>query len=402
MQANRRQLITIFLIIFIDLLGFGLIIPIIPFYIQNYLLDPHRVGRTIALMIALFSMMQFIFSPVWGRLSDRYGRRPILLFSLGVTACGHLLFALAGRLELLFAARILTGIFSATVPTAMAYISDVTSAEERAKGMGMVGAAFGLGFILGPAAGGVLSGWGGVQVPLLGAGVFSLAALIFAYFNLTETVDTANPVKESRRRFNIANLIRALRHPNIGILYIIFFIVSLSFSGFETVFALYLQQAFNYGSKETGYFFALIGGTHVLTQGLLIGRLSQRFGEKRLITASTLTLSVAFILMTLPKSILIFAALLIATALSLGLHNPSVNSLISKNAARDEQGGLLGISQSFSALGRVIGPTWAGLIFDKWGPTSSFISSGALIFGAAMLSLRLYRKKLAETQTADQ
>jgi len=158
MNTNKHALLTIFLIIFIDLLGFGLIIPIVPFYLEKFISRPDEIGRTIAAMITIFSLMQFIFSPIWGRLSDRYGRRPILLISLTGAMISHVLFAVATNLTFLFAARILTGIFSATVPTAMAYIADVTDQENRAKGMGLVGAAFGLGFILGPATGGILSG----------------------------------------------------------------------------------------------------------------------------------------------------------------------------------------------------------------------------------------------------
>ena len=276
MDANKNALVTIFLIIFIDLLGFGLIIPIVPFYLETLIAQPDQIGRTIAVMITIFSLMQFIFNPIWGRLSDRYGRRPILLISMTGTMLSHVFFALAPNLTLLFAARILTGIFSATVPTAMAYISDVTDQENRAKGMGLVGAAFGLGFILGPAAGGILSGFGGFKLPLFGAAIISAIALAFAFFSLKETVDVDNPVERDYRRFNIGNLLQALRHPNLGLLFTLFFIVSLAFANMETVFALYIDKIFHYTSKEAGYFFAYIGFISAVTQGLLIGKLSKR------------------------------------------------------------------------------------------------------------------------------
>lgn len=397
MNTNKKALLTIFLIIFIDLLGFGLIIPIVPFYLEKFISHPDQIGRTIAAMITIFSLMQFIFSPIWGRLSDRYGRRPILLISLTGAMISHVLFAVATNLTFLFAARILTGIFSATVPTAMAYISDVTDEENRARGMGLVGAAFGLGFILGPAAGGILGAYGGFKLPLFGAALFSAVALGYAFFNLKETVDVDNPVERDYRRFNIGNLLRALRHPNLGLLFLIFFIVTMSFASLETIFALYIEKIFHYTSKQAGYFFAYVGFISALTQGMLIGKFAKRFGEKKLIIAATFILGVSFLLLPLMHSVLLFCIPLGLIAFSLGLNNPSVTSLISKNALRDEQGGILGINQSFSSLGRVIGPLWAGFFFDRIGVGVPFFTAGLLILVACVLSLRLYGKKLMQS-----
>ena len=372
-----------------------------PFYIQDFLADPGKIGRVVALMITAFSLMQFVFNPIWGRLSDRFGRRPILLIALFGTAVSHVLFALSGSLEMLFATRILTGLFSATVPTAMAYISDVTSSEERAKGMGLVGAAFGLGFILGPAFGGILSGWGGIRLPLFGAGMLSLAALAFAFFSLSETVDTKNPVRRDYDRFNLLNLLRALRHPKLGVLFLIFFTVSLAFSNLETVFALYLERVFDYSTTQAGYFFAMIGFISAFTQGVLIGKLAKRFGETRLITVATLILGLSFIMLPLTNRVVFFTMAVAFIALSLGLHNPSVTSLISKNAQREEQGSILGINQSFSSLGRVLGPFWAGFFFDRFGPGIPFITAGILVLIASLLSLKLNKKELSESTFAN-
>ncbi len=397
MQSNKKQLLTIFLIIFIDLLGFGLIIPIVPFYLQDFIDDPRRIGETIALLITAAAAMQFIFNPIWGRLSDRTGRRPILLLSMAGMAISHLFFALAPNVPLLFLSRIMTGMFAATVPTAMAYISDVTSEEERAKGMGLVGAAFGLGFILGPAAGGLLADVGGFRLPLFGASALSLVALILAFFTLHETVDTSNPAQRDYRRFNVANLLRAFKHPTLGILFLIFFIVNLAFSNLETVFALYIDKVFNYTTKEAGYFFAMIGVISATVQGVFIGRFSKKFGEKRLITGSLLILGVSFILLPLWNVVALFTIFMAFIAFSLGLHNPSVTSLISKNATKDEQGGVLGINQSFSSLGRIIGPLWAGFFFDRFGEGIPFITAGVLILGAFVISLSLLRRDLMQS-----
>ncbi len=398
MKNNKHQLLIIFLTIFIDLLGFGLIIPIVPFYLEDFVANPLMIGKTIATMITVYSLMQFIFAPIWGRLSDRIGRRPVLLFSLAGTGITHFIFATADSLWLLFAARILTGIFAATVPTAMAYISDITSTENRAKGMGMVGAAFGLGFIIGPAMGGLLSHFGGYQVPLFAAGALSFFAFIFAYFKLPETVDKQRPVEGDYRRFNLINLVNAVRHPNIGLLFIIFFTVTMSFANLETIFALYTERIFRYDAVENGYIFAFIGVISATVQGVLIGPLAKRFGEKKLITAATLILGTAFILLPIPDQLPGFLLVVGMIALGIGLHNPSVIALISKNADQHEQGGILGLNQSFSSLGRVLGPLWAGFFFDAYGPAFPFITSGILILIAALLSLGLYNRDLLQSK----
>ena len=318
-------------------------------------------------------------------------------------ALSHVFFALAPTLLLLFVSRILTGIFAATVPTAMAYISDITSEKERAKGMGLVGAAFGLGFILGPAIGGILADFGGYKFPLFGAAILSAFAFILAYLTLTETVDTTQVKVRDYRRFNIVNLVNALRHPLLGVLFLIFFTVNLAFANLETVFALYIDKVFNYTTREAGYFFAMIGAISAFVQGVLIGPFSKRFGEKRLVSVSLIILALSFILLALAELVVLFTIFLAFIAFSLGLHNPSLTSLISKNATKDEQGSVLGINQSFSALGRILGPLWAGFFFDRFGAGIPFVTAGVLIFGAFLLSFGLYRRNLVQSSelTAD-
>ena len=227
-KSNRTQLTLIFLTIFIDLLGFGIIIPIAPFYAEHYGATAFHVG----LLGTVFSLMQFIFAPIWGRFSDRIGRRPIILLSLLGTGIAHFFFAVSNSLEWLFISRILAGIAAASVPTAMAYISDITSHENRAKGMGMVGAAFGLGFIFGPAIGGVLSVYG-YSVPIFFASGLSFCAAALAFFKLPESLPKELRSDKPERRFNFQNLFNAVRHPDIGILFLIFFSVTLAFANLE-------------------------------------------------------------------------------------------------------------------------------------------------------------------------
>lgn len=391
MATKKSALLIIFLTIFIDLLGFGIIIPIIPFYLEGFLGDADFIGRNMAAMITLYSLMQFLFAPFWGRLSDRIGRRPIIMISLIGTAVTHVWFALSTELWMLYASRIFTGIFAATIPTANAYISDVTTPENRAKGMGLVGAAFGLGFILGPAMGGILSHLGGYRLPLLVAGSLSLAAFVLSVFMLPES--RGKEAQSNYERFKINFIFNALRHPRLGLLFAIFFIVTMSFSNFETIFALYAEERFQFDALQVGYVFAFVGVCSALMQGVFIGRLNQRFGEKNLIASATLLLATVFIVMPFLVNIPVFVGAAGIMAISLGMHNPSVLALVSKNASDNESGAILGINHSFSALGRILGPLWAGFFFDKVSPEFPLISAGLLIAVAFAMSLLLRKKE---------
>ncbi|RMH60534.1 MAG: MFS transporter [Calditrichaeota bacterium] len=396
-KTGLTPLSVIFLVIFIDLLGFGLIIPIIPFYLEQFLEKGDNVGQVMAMMITVYSLMQFIFAPIWGRVSDRIGRRPIILMSLLGTMLTHIWFALSTELWMLFASRILTGIFAATVPTASAYISDVTDHSNRAKGMGMVGAAFGLGFILGPAAGGILTEFGGFRVPLFSAAILSFSAFIVAWFTLKESLKPGEHKHSDFSRYRLVTLFKALKNPRLGLLFTIFFLVSLSFANMETIFALFAERKFGFDARQAGYVFGFIGVCSALIQGVFIGKLSARFGEKRLIMAATLLLATAFFIMPVFDNVWLFVGAAGLMAVSLGMHNPSVMSLVSKNADDAGTGGVLGLNQSFSAMGRVLGPLWAGFFFDHVGIGFPLTSAGFLLLLAFALSFKLRRNsKLVE------
>ncbi len=393
MSKSKSALVVIFLTIFIDLLGFGIIIPILPFYLENISGGKENIGQIIALMMMVFSLMQFIFAPIWGRMSDKYGRKPILLMSLAGSMLTNVWFALSTELWMLYASRILTGVFAATVPTAMAYISDVTDESNRAKGMGLIGAAFGLGFILGPALGGILSEFGGYRIPLLGAAFLSLSAFTLAFFKLRESVDLSQQRQSDFRRYQLRFIFQALKNPRLGLLFTIFFIVALSFSNLETVFAVFAQGRFGFNALQTGYVFGFIGICSAVMQGFFIGKLTKRFGEKKLISTAILILAIGFLLIPYAKLVALFVLLSGLVAIGLGMHNPSVLSLVSKNAEKGETGSVLGINQSFSALGRILGPLWAGFAFDRIGAGIPFTSAGVLLLFAFLLSLKLYNKK---------
>ena len=386
MDKKKLPLLIIFLTIFIDLLGFGLVIPILPFYAEHYGASAFQVG----LLSMSYSLMQFIFAPIWGRISDRAGRRPVLLLCLVGTAFGHLVFAFADSLIMLFIARSLTGIAAASIPVAMAYISDVTTEENRAKGMGLVGAAFGLGFIFGPAVGGILSQYG-FSVPILFASLLSISASLLAYFKLPESFIPNKTRNVNEQKFNLKNLKNAISSPVIGILFIIFFLITLSFANLETVFALFTERKFGYDAEINGYIFALVGVISALTQGILIGPLVKKFGEKKLITTSIFLLGTGFILFPIANAIYTFLPVVALIAFSIGVHNPSVITLISKNTPPEKQGGILGLNQSLGSLARVLGPLWGGFFFDQISIGFPFFSAGILIFLIFFLTFQLHR-----------
>jgi len=385
MDKNKLPLLIIFLTIFIDLLGFGIIIPILPFYAEHFGASAFQVG----LLSMSYSLMQFIFAPIWGRISDRIGRRQVLLVCLAGTAVGHVMFGYANSLIVLFISRSLTGIAAASIPVAMAYISDVTTSENRAKGMGMVGAAFGLGFIFGPAIGGVLSKYG-YSVPIFFAAGLSFIASLLAYFKLPETLKVTNKSADDSRRFNLTNLKNAIANPTIGILFIIFFLITLSFANLETMFALFTERKYGFDATTNGYLFALVGIISALVQGVLIGPLVKKFGEKKLISTSIILLSIGFILFPLANSMYTFVPVVALIAFAIGVHNPSVITLISKNTPPQKQGGILGLNQSLGSLARVLGPIWGGFFFDRVSIGFPFFSAGILIFLIFFLSFRLH------------
>src|SRR3989454_205845 len=278
---KRSPLLVIFITVFIDLVGFGIVIPVLPFYAEGtkFGATPREVG----LLFASYSVMQLIFAPVLGRLSDKYGRRPILLISLLGTSLGFLILGFATTLLMLFVGRIIDGISGGNISTAQAYIADVTTKEDRARGMGIIGAAFGLGFIFGPAIGGILSRWG-INVPFLFAAGLALANAILLYFFLPETVTKERPARVSAAGGRgWAHLANSLTQPRLGFVLTIYFLFIVAFSIMTTSFSLYTMFRFGYDAQHTGYLFTYVGIIAVIVQGLLIGKLVKRFGELRLV-----------------------------------------------------------------------------------------------------------------------
>lgn len=384
---KRSPLVVLFLTVFIDLLGFGIVLPLLPYYAESFGAGPLAV----TLLSSCYSMMQFLFAPVWGRLSDRVGRRPVLILSLAGSSLSYLLFGLTGSLPMLFATRILAGICAANISTAQAYIADVTTPETRAKGMGMIGAAFGLGFIFGPAIGGTLSRYG-YSVPAFFAAGLSFFALTLALFRLPESLRPG--VVARGRMFEPRRLRTALRYPGMGLLLVIFFCSVFAFANLEATFALFVEKAsrFGYTARETGYLFAYMGVLMSLMQGGLIGRLARRFGERRLVVAGTLMLAAGMGVVPLAPGLGGLLGALALLAFGVGMNTPSLSSLISRSAGADEQGSVLGVSQSVSSLARILGPAWGGFVFERFGPASPYFTAAGLMGATFLMSLMLMRR----------
>lgn len=382
-KAGSVALGIVFVTVFLDLVGFGIVLPLLPFYATELGASPFEVG----LIIASYSAMQFVFAPVWGSLSDRYGRRPLLLLGLFGSAASYVVFGLARSLEVLLLSRVIAGIMGANIPVAQAYIADSTTIERRARGMGLIGAAFGLGFIFGPAIGGGLSPWG-YGVPGFVAAGLSLAAATAAWFWLPESLAVENRVSDGfgalsavtgRARTAVQVLARKRLREPIGV----FFLGTMGFAGFTTIFPLFLENPLGLTALYAGGMFALVGMVSAGVQGALIGPMVERYGEQANAALGGALLSAGVIAMGLGQSILATILSLLAVGVGWGLLAPSLQSLVSRRAMANEQGQVLGVNQSASALARVIGPVAAGWAYGALGPGMGFVAGGALIAAAA-------------------
>jgi DHA1 family tetracycline resistance protein-like MFS transporter len=361
-----KPLIIIFVTVFIDLIGFGIVIPALPYYVNSDTF--HATPLDIGWLFASYSLMQFIFSPILGGLSDKYGRRPILFFSLLGSALGYLFIGFAFALWMVFAGRIIAGITGGNLSTAQAYIADVTTRENRAKGMGLFGATFGLGFIFGPAIGGILSRYG-IHVPFLFAAALSFVNAILLYFILPETVKKGAPDESEKRGNRLVELFESLREARFGTLAAIYFFLVMSFSIMTYAFVLYTIFRFGYTAEQNGYIFTFIGALAVIFQGGFFNRLVRRFGENPLTVIGCLMMTAAFFVIPyitrdfggLPGLLSVVAVMAIGNAIA----SPAVSSLASKISSEKEQGKALGVMQSSASLARAIGPAVGGILLNN-------------------------------------
>ena len=387
----KSAMLIMLLVVFTDLVGFGVVIPLLPFYGEHFGASP----LTVTMLLATFSGCQLVAAPLWGRLSDRIGRRPIVLISTATSVLAYLWLASADALWMLFAARALQGVSAGNISVAQAYIADVTRPENRAKGMGMMGAALGLGFIVGPAIGGQLAGGDPtaltVALPAYAAAGFSALALGLAALLLRESL-TADRRAVRSRPGRIAQIREAFARPNLRRLMILFFTTTFAFAGMETTFALWALARFGWGPRQVGELFAMVGIVLVLIQGGLIGRLTQRFGEARMLLAGTVTIGLGLALLAAAMTPVVGISACCLLALGMGMAQPSTTSLISREADATEQGGILGVNQSVGSLARLVGPAVAGTAFTFGGPSAPYILGAALMGVSSWLAGRVLRR----------
>ncbi len=389
--AVRRVL---FLTVFIDLLGFGIAVPVLAFCAKQY----GASGATLGWILGSFSLMQFFFAPVWGRLSDRVGRRPVIVSSLCGHVIGFLIFAFASSVAALFAARIISGIASASIPAAQAYISDSTDETNRAKGMALLGLAFGLGFVLGPPIGGLLSSYGtdlGISPSLLpgaAAALLSTTALLMAVFVLPESLKREGSRHEPERRWlpidhetwAIFFRTRELRLAGGSLAVIMCTLASLS-----PILVLVGRDRFGLTAREIGYLLGLMGVVVAVLQLTAVHRLASRLGDvgAAMIGAGGLMLGLLLVPATASRGALVVAACLMAVGQ--GLCNPTLSSYVSKVAPASHRGGIFGVSMSLSSLARVMGPPAVGLAYDAFHTPGALLSQAAIVSLAMLLAIRL-------------
>jgi multidrug resistance protein len=347
----------------------------------------------LGMAMSTYSALQFVCAPIWGRISDRIGRRPVILISVTGSVLSYLIFARADTFWILILSRFVGGIAGANIATAQAYIADITTPETRARGMGLIGAAFGLGFVFGPLFGGLTSGFlGRAWIGYLAA-LMCAIDLVMAFFMLEESLDVGAARKNGHRRFNLAEFRLALTRPYVAVLCVMFFVMTLGFTQLETMFSIFLRHRFGFGEDKAGYFLGFMGIIMVFVQGFLIGKVVKRFGERKLAVAGTGITAIALFFFPLPHSVLLLGVICVFMALGNGLAIPSINSLISRFTDPGQQGGILGFSQGISSLARVLGPMLAAFAYSEIGVNYPFWLGSLFILTGCLLGLKLFRKK---------
>src|SRR6266851_4400751 len=382
-EAGGASRLILFLTVFIDLLGFGIVIPFLPMFAER--MGVGAVG--IGLVLSIYSLMQFLCAPVLGRISDRVGRKPIIMLGLLGSSLGYLVYGFADSFFWLLAARAIHGACAATISTAQAYVADTTDERDRAKGMGLVGAAFGLGFVLGPALGGIL-GHSSLRTPVFFASALTFANFIFAAFRLPESHYPDRSARLDLRQFiaPIVALPRELLRHRLARMFAIAFLLTFSFAALEATFALMVPAVYGYGAFGIGVLLAFTGLIQAIAQGYLLGPIAHKVGEARLLRLGLIAMALGLAPMGTIASHGALLAMLAVIAVGYGFASPSIASLISRNTESHLQGEVLGVNQSALSLARICGPIAGGVLYQTMGASAPYIGGAAIAMLAFVLS----------------
>jgi MFS transporter, DHA1 family, tetracycline resistance protein len=394
MPASRSRLSVIFFTILVDLIGFGIIIPILPYYAQRLGAGGFGLGA----LMGVYSLMQFVATALLGRTSDRVGRRPILLATMLCNALGYLLFAAAHSYAVLFAARVVSGFAGGNISAAQAYIADITSPAERSRGMGVIGAAFGLGFIIGPAIGGLSAHYLGPAAPGLVAAGLSLVNFVSAYAILPESLRMEH--RTTRGTWDLSHITDAIRDPHLGPLMAAWGIAPFAFAGYSVALPLWAGVVFGWHEQQLGWLFTVIGLTAALVQGYFFGKLTNRTGDRPLLVAGAFGMAAAIAVIPALHTTLALYGWTVVLAFANSIFGPAASGLVSVLADPTEQGAVLGAAQALAALGRLLGPIVIGTVYDA-SRTAAFLTAGAVMALGGVATLRVPKAEHRPAEIVD-
>ena len=383
-NPNFSPTMILVITVFIDITGYGIIIPLLPFYTSQFQAGPTALG----VLLASFAFMQFLFAPILGKASDNLGRKPILLLSLLISFIGFTIFSFSNSYLMLLLSRIIAGLATERA-VAQAYIADITDKETRTKELGKIVAALGAGFIIGPALGGILSVYG-YYIPGYIAMILTGINVAFVFAFLKESRREKTPQEKPGKSY-LGELGNSIKKPLIGPTLFILFIVTFAFSTIPVVVPLLSIDYFNFSSLELSYIFIYIGLIQIFMQGFLIGKISKRFGEEKLIAAGSIIMAVGTFLMPIFRNLAAFYLTNAALAAGVGLTNTAIPAFLSKRASSNEQGSVLGVASSVTSISNIPGPLFAGLIYDLAGSIAPFAISAAFLTAAFAIGFKVYQ-----------
>jgi predicted MFS family arabinose efflux permease len=392
-KPKLNPILVIVITVFIDIIGYGIIIPLLPYYAKTFQAGPLYLG----ILIASFAIMQFFFAPILGNASDKFGRKPMLLLSLFISFLGFTIFSFANSYLILLLSRIIAGIATERA-IAQAYIADLTDKKTSTKEMGKIGASIGAGFLIGPALGGAL-GIFGFSVPGYLAMLLTAINILFVFFFVPESnKNKKNPAQQTKTVSNyVHKLIRVIKKPLIGSTLLIYFIITVAFSAIPVIVPLLGMEYYNFTSLDLSFIFIYIGLVQIILQGFLIDRLTKKIGQEKLIVIGPIIMAIGIFFMPLFKNLVFFYFTNALLAAGFGIMNTTIPALISKKAKFDEQGRFLGVASSVASIANIPGPLLGGLLVDFGGIVTPFLLSAFLLLISIGIGYRVYNQSQLNT-----